>query len=165
MAVASFGQYNARVQIANHLTADVSKVILPCDKVIVKAIPYVGAGKTIVQLFDGSNHSRLPTWGYTVELQWNNMSSGNLVYFQEALIRMMENIDASDPVNIYLKQTNTGATAPTFDPTRVILDVLVDIRDTDIQAIFTKRFRNRKASLFLRTKLNNLATPYAWLSD
>lgn len=132
---------------------------------MVKAVPYVGKGSTTVRLFDGSYHFRQPTWGYEIELKWDNMTSANLTLFRDALMRLITDNVAGNAINIYVKQTNTGPSAPTFHSGKVLFGVMPDISDDNIMSTHKKRFRSRSAILMLRTKLTNFATPYDWLSE
>lgn len=130
----------------------------------IQAVPYVGAGGTVVQLFDGTKHYRPPTWGYKVMLSWDEMGSA-LTQLDAAVSYLNTENAAGNDVNLYVHQTNTGDTSPVFDANKVIQKVIPELDENVIQAIFDKRFRSKSGSLILHTKDNDGATPHDWLTD
>lgn len=158
MAVAAyiFRDYNAHVIIeANGTQHD-----LRVGELVIKAVPYVGSGSTVVKLFNGAKKFKFEGWEYQVELSWNSIEETEHAKLQDCILDMITQGDNTNGSVLYPRVQETSPGVFDIDTAKTI-EVIPELTDDAIQAIFTNRIRNRRASL----KLVSFEEPSLTLKD
>lgn len=163
--MASFQEYSSRVKFGTTAGESISTaVVLPVDQLIVRAVPYTPEGGTVITLFRGERVFVDPTFGYEVELRWNNIREHSH-RIQLALNKLVAAHAGATVVNLYIQQTDTGYPG-TYSSTRVVPDIIAQLDGEALAAIFEQRFRRKRATLRLvsRSQSHSLAD-VAWLTS
>lgn len=157
--MSTFQRYNTKVRIENGSIG----VTLPVDRLAIRAVPNVGGGTTAQKLFDGRTRFKPPTFGYRIELEWQNLGRHS-DKLHEAVVFLVNvsNHTANAPVFKAHYDHTTGL----FAPDKTIGPVVPEITDETVKTMFEQRSRkNRPGTLTLHSRFANHATPYSWLLE
>lgn len=163
--MASFQEYSSRVKFGTSAGESISTaVVLPVDRLTIRAVPYTPEGGTVITLFRGERIFVDPTFGYEIELSWNNIREHSH-RIQLALDKLIDSYIVDSAVNLYVQQTDTGYPG-TYSATRVVPDIIANLDGEALSAIFEQRFRRKRATLRLvsRSQSHSLAD-VAWLTS
>lgn len=151
--MASFARYNTHVRIVT--VGPNTDLVLPVSDLVVKPEPYTGSGQTVTTLFDGRRVAEPVTWGFRVSLTWDELR-GDLDVLRQSVNALV----SAGTGTIYLERTGPA----TWDPTKVLTQVVPELTGDEVRAVFEGRARKRPAALVLVTRSQATAALPAWLS-
>lgn len=143
-------KYNTHVRVG----PAAGGVVLPVTNLEVIPEPWVGSGDTVVTLFDGRRRLENITWGYRVELSWDELRTDQ-ADLQAAIVYLLSN----DGADLYVEHLGDGV----FDGTKIIPATIPQLKGGEIAARFTQRARRRPGNLSLLTKSQQLPL-YTWIT-
>jgi len=135
-----------------------SPVILPVDSLTVRAVPYNGDGSTVITLFRGERIFVPPTFGYTIEMAWENLSR-DLPKLREA-IDLFIGTHAALVKNLFVEETSPG----TFAADKYVPDVIPEITADTLNVVYEQGFHRKRASLTLHSKQQTLEL-FDWVAE
>jgi hypothetical protein len=146
-------------------------LLVPIDHLDVRAIPYVGSGRTTVELFDGREKFLLPKFKYRVTLTWNEMSPREADVLSRLVKHVMGftvtgDVDmALQPVSTITPAAIAGRTYLYFDDadlTRAI-EVVPNLSEDTVRLTYDKRARKKPAQIEFISTTPVSQPPFDWL--
>lgn len=147
-----FKRFNTHVRVG----PSSGGVVLPVSTLDVRPEPWTGEGGTVTELFDGRRRLNTTTWGYRVELSWDELRSK-----QADLQTAINYLLANNGADLYLETTNDGTA---FDATKVLPAMIPDLKGDELRAYFDRRARKRPGSLILVSTSQQLPL-YTWITS
>lgn len=132
--------------------ASSESVTLPVDNLTIRAVPYTGNQGTVIELHGGRKKFLAPTFGYRVELNWGYFRDEYKPNGQGTIIDAVKLLtETPTGLTFYAERYKNGA----WNADRAIPEVIADIGEDTIQAIFSGTVRQKPTSLILVSRSSN----------